>query len=429
MQYYTRSTLKYVINSASFLFYFSKKSNSKLMKKTIIITILLITFSVKSQESKLIGNWFVTQVKTPEKTQEVYMFVEFTKENKLIIRNLEFANWKIEGDSLIMKSKIKKSFNGARKIIKLNNKEMILKKENETIYYKRYNPKEISEDSNYKKIIGVWNINESNKANYLNFKKNGDFVMLSLQDEGTIITKGVWFFITSDKFIIIDADIDILRGKSTMFSIHNSDLILKQNGKKYKATKIFDSKKIKPLNFSEENLSQNSNTNSKLPWVDKSLVLQYHKLNKLIYEQNEYFKEIDRFISKEIIWDCVTDLETNEINILITENKKQLESRNKDKLTNLYNPFFPETDLYLFKIVSTDEQVTVPAGTYSCTVIEGIDGEIKYKYYMINNMPGVYAKVITQSEGMFGNVNYRITELNTVKAFQEKKKNSHKLKK
>ena len=60
--------------------------------------------------------------------------------------------------------------------------------------------------------------------------------------------------------------------------------------------------------------------------------------------------------------------------------------------------FFPQAEPEYFRYAGT-EKVETPAGTFDCTVMEGVgDFDLKLKYWMINDKPGVYAKIIKSKE-------------------------------
>ena len=66
------------------------------------------------------------------------------------------------------------------------------------------------------------------------------------------------------------------------------------------------------------------------------------------------------------------------------------------------------------RVAGKNITVDVPAGTFTCTVIEGFDGDDKVKYWMINDKPGVYAKIVTIGD-MFGELRYVVTELTEIR--------------
>jgi hypothetical protein len=86
----------------------------------------------------------------------------------------------------------------------------------------------------------------------------------------------------------------------------------------------------------------------------------------------------------------------------------------KDELSESYNFFFPQDAPSVYRSLGT-QTITVAAGTFECTVIEGVDGEDKVKFWMINDKPGVYARIIRESEDPFGDLEYTLTELEEIK--------------
>jgi hypothetical protein len=77
-----------------------------------------------------------------------------------------------------------------------------------------------------------------------------------------------------------------------------------------------------------------------------------------------------------------------------------------------YNKLYPEED-NSFRVVGS-EQITTPAGTFNCVVVEVlIDDEARKKLWMTKDKPGVYAKIIDDKAGTWGH--YHIYELQEIK--------------
>ena len=63
--------------------------------------------------------------------------------------------------------------------------------------------------------------------------------------------------------------------------------------------------------------------------------------------------------------------------------------------------FFPQAEPQYFRFTGT-ESITTPAGTFECLVMEGVgEFDLKLKYWMIKNKPGVFAKIIKSKEDGF----------------------------
>ena len=69
----------------------------------------------------------------------------------------------------------------------------------------------------------------------------------------------------------------------------------------------------------------------------------------------------------------------------------------KGGLENTYNLFFPQVDIAPYKELKK-EKITVPAGTFNCTVVVGTDYDVLYKYWLIDNKPGIFARIVVQKE-------------------------------
>ena len=85
------------------------------------------------------------------------------------------------------------------------------------------------------------------------------------------------------------------------------------------------------------------------------------------------------------------------------------------------NAFFPRAEPWPYRIAGV-EKVTVPAGIFDCTVIEAMDGDKKLKYWMINDMPGIYAKIIQEEIDPFDNLEYSVQELEKINNKRETRK-------
>jgi hypothetical protein len=64
---------------------------------------------------------------------------------------------------------------------------------------------------------------------------------------------------------------------------------------------------------------------------------------------------------------------------------------------------------------SLPTQITTPAGTFECTVLESIDyDEVRKKLWMINDRLGIYARIIEENpDEIFGH--YSVYELQEIK--------------
>ena len=67
---------------------------------------------------------------------------------------------------------------------------------------------------------------------------------------------------------------------------------------------------------------------------------------------------------------------------------------------NAQNLFYPLEIEYNYRVTG-EEEITVAAGTFKCKVVEAIGGygDTKAKLYLIEDQPGIYAKIIIETKG------------------------------
>jgi len=141
-------------------------------------------------------------------------------------------------------------------------------------------------------------------------------------------------------------------------------------------------------------------------------------IKTLRYDKSDYYPEVDAFVTTEIY----TKIENKDESIKFVnyyepnEEAVKLSETVKGHLQNTYNNFFPQKDLDYFKVVDTQREITVEAGTFVCTLVDGMTGGKKYRYWMINDHPGVFAKIIIEQESKFDRFadsyqKYELTEI------------------
>lgn len=157
---------------------------------------------------------------------------------------------------------------------------------------------------------------------------------------------------------------------------------------------------------------------NKLPWQDPTdMMIELLNVKQLVYKHSRLNEETGEMDEQDLIAEVESipaDLKLNIDNIFIGFDKFNLPQDtafpdNSDYSSILY----PVKDIS-FRVVGTEE-LTTPLGSFECTVIEAVDGpDIRQKLWMINEKPGVYAKVIVD---MVGNYEmYSVFELQEIKS-------------
>ncbi len=400
------------------------------MKKVLITLILtVIVVLTPAQTSKLIGSWLMTKVEIGDKLEAPYFITDFNKDGKMVIMGIEAGTWEFDKKEkkIVMKSKLDKDFNGESKVLKLNKKELIVSKDGAKLYYIKVKQKEINEVNANSNFKGIWKIElkdapESwqNETHFFKFELPNNFVAISDENGAESKYKGTWIYNPKEKTIIIIGRLQSLRGKSSIKRMSLNELELKNKEIIFKAKKIeIDSNSIEHLSFTYEDFHE-EDYQGDFPWYFEEMVTFLANINCLKYKKGKLIEEFNVFEYQTII--SKIEVNTNEQNVMFSNlaviegDTTQFSQNHKGGLSESYNDFFPKKKPWPYRVLA-NQTVTVSAGTFNCTVIEGFDGDSdnKIKYWMINDKPGIYAKVIIEGEGVFGDLEYNVLELEKIK--------------
>ncbi len=155
----------------------------------------------------------------------------------------------------------------------------------------------------------------------------------------------------------------------------------------------------------------------KLPWKDHMAMLKsLEEVRHLVYEHSTLVEGTNEFKTKILTADVYSDLEnyTLSIDFIFYGYDKYNLPEDADLPPNkeFTNPLYPLED-NLFRVLDK-EQIITASGTFDCTIVEIIwHSDVCLKAWMIDDKPGVYARIIEDKPGMFGH--YYIYELNEIK--------------
>jgi hypothetical protein len=230
---------------------------------------------------------------------------------------------------------------------------------------------------------------------------------------------GNWIYNKDEKSLIIIGFSELLKGKNIVKKISEKELVLEHNNKIIKATKEEKREEIEHLAFEYEDFDEDADYTYQLPWRDFDEMLDFLKSVSFIqYRVGTLLPEINKFSYSTIFSVIKADKNKRRVNFnnfsINQQDTMQYSENYKDDLAESYNFFFPKSEIFPYRIVG-EESLTVPAGTFNCLVIEGMDGDAKVKYWMIIDKPGIYAKSITENISVFGDLEYYVRELEIIK--------------
>ncbi|OQY00756.1 MAG: hypothetical protein B6I20_08325 [Bacteroidetes bacterium 4572_117] len=399
--------------------------------KKILMGIMLIAFAytTNAQTSKLTGSWLLTKVEDGNKVFEPYFITDFKKGGKMEIMGIEAGSWEYvkKGNKIVMESEMDKDFNGENKILKINKKELIVNKNGAKLFYIKVNQEEINHENAKSNLQGVWKIELENspeedwrhEKHFLKFALPDNFISISNENGAVSKYKGTWIYKQKENSIIIIGRLHDLGGKNIIKEISRGHLVFENKKSKFKATKVeIGPNSIERLSFKAEDFPENENTEGNLPWNFEEMVPFMANVKCLKYKEGHLIADLNILEHETLLSKIKTNTEEQTVrytNFRVTNGDTLQYSENyKGGLSERYNDFFPRFEPWPNRVI-TNKSVTVPAGTFNCTIVEGFDDDKKIKFWMINNKPGVYAKIIIEGKNVFDDLDYRVLELEEIK--------------
>jgi len=361
-----------------------------------IFFFVLIMNQVQAQTKPVTGDWLLTLIETGQKTDQPYIINRFDAHGNISIYGTKIAEFTQRNQTMYLKSERVKFYNGRFHILKQTPKELVLGGDSATFYYKRaYDPKQ--NNPVYQNLTGTW-LMHGTTSTYVRFEADGKFVMLNLEENGSVTTKGSWLFIPNEKAFVILADVDVLRQKSSILQINKDYMEVMNNGIQYQLKKQPEVSSFKHLQIDEETLTEPTEGQPGLPWNDDDLWIFLPKLKNLRYKYSVYHPDVKVFSENDISVDIVLNPEKQSIKFVsykeTDEDRVPFNNKIKEPLVESFNRFFPQKDLDQYSIIDSKRPYKLGDKIYECTVVNGIIGDEQYQYWMINSMPGVFAKVI-----------------------------------
>ncbi len=393
-------------------------------KGMIVLLFLLFSTSAQAQTAKLTGSWLMTKVDAEGKTRHPYQIFDFMKDGKFIGMGMELGTWKYEkkGNKIIMESKMDKDFNGSSKVLKLTAEELNIEKDGAKYFCRRMHPEKIASTNKTSKLAGNWKLAGTDYPTaFLKFELPQDFTLIQSGNGETDKASGTWMFMPEENAVIFIGFSHLLRGKIVLNDVSADSFTLKLSDRTLKARRLkADATKIERLTFKEEDFPEDVQPDdSKLPWRDFDKMVQVLKnVASLKYTYGELVEEFNTLkYTSSILSTLNVDPMKPSVkftNLYIVDGDTSQFSENyKGGLMGRYNAFFPKDEPWPYRIKGV-EKVSVPAGTFDCTVIEAVDGKKKSKYWMINDMPGIYARIIREGTDPFGKTDYSVQELEKI---------------
>lgn len=406
------------------------------MKKTaLFILFVAFAFIANAQKSKIAGSWLMIKAETEGEIQEPYFITDFKENGKMEVMGMDAGSWKYNksSNSIVMESELDKDFNGEGKILKLTKKELVVSKDGARLTYKKVDVDEMMENNKKSNFPGTWKIEgpENPEAiSVLKLELPDSFVLVETDYGSTSTTRGSWMFNQKEETVIFIGFSHLLRGKNLITTLTADKFVLDNNGNIITAIKEnTELNKIERLTFTEEDFFDENgdykyyDDEQKLPWQDPyEMIIELVNVHHLVYIYSTLINGTETLTSKTLTADVKADEEGQTLSIDFIfygyDNYNLPEDTelppNNYNLSGYSNILYPLKD-NPFRVLGT-EHITTPAGTFDCTIVEALgDFEVKKKLWMINDKPGIYAKIIQEKENYIGDLEYFIYELAEIK--------------
>ncbi len=396
------------------------------MKKIllIIISLAFIINNISAVTTDIIGQWLMTKAVFNGNTDEVYQTLNFRDDGSAYIQGRGFGSWKTNSkdNTVTIESEMIDEFAGTWKISKSTESKMTLGSKDGSLFFTRYNPEEIENNNKNSGLKGVWKLNNKDEddADILLYFKAPDKLLVHYTGYGyTGKGSGIWIHNKKENSVILIVQDRLLRGRNDIVSITNGEFILKNKGIKITGYKLEQNGKTReqlPLVENDNKLTtniQNDETTGlnreNFSWFNIEAKNSYLKdVTTLKYKKSTLLDNFDVFITENLS----ADVSFDEYNGTIEIDDIFDELPGSDDYEE--NAFYPLEEPFEYTVVG-EKDITVPAGTYKCTVIDindTFEGS-RTRLYMINNRPGVYAKIITVKKE-FDDETYNMYELTRI---------------
>ncbi len=398
-----------------------------MLQKIIFISLFIISLNSEAQKQpKIAGDWLLTKIVTKDASQKIGQLVTFNKEGNFLIQNIPFGTWqyKPKESQVIIQAK---NLSGNYKISHFSADNMQLTQKDKDLFFSKINKEQILKNNAASGLIGLWEFRLDNND------QTHRIIQFELPDKVRLIEKdanmesrhsGIWLYLAQKKQLVIIGQMKGIRGINNQVNIRENEVaFLNKTPIVLKKVKQADS--IEHLSFSEDDFYTEEgdykyeNDFQKLPWKDfYQMMDDLSNVKQLVYKQATLVNGTQSFENKILKADVKAnpDNESLEIdNIFNGYDRYNLPidtAWKRNKYTQYASKLYPYNDI-IFRVVDTAKKINVPAGTFTCTLVEGLGKfEEKLKIWMINDKPGIIAKIIGEKAGNFGH--YIIYELQKI---------------
>jgi len=388
------------------------------IKKISIVFFLVFISAVNAQKGKIVGSWLVTRVEVRGEVENPYKVTDYNEDGTMVMMGIDVGTWDYNKKSkaIVMKSDFDKDFNGEGRILKLTDRELVVRKDGVKVFYKKLDFDKIQKGNKDSGLLGSWQFEKASNAstqNSIDFKEPDEFTIIQKQEGMEARMRGTWIFDKNNMSLLMIGlrGEDTFKGENKVVDLNEETLELENNNELFKAhkkakntAKEESTEKVEHLTFYYEDFFTEDGDykyeadKDELPWNNwEKMKDGLLNVKQLVYRYDSKNQGEEAFKNEVLTANVTANLEYEGFTIENIFTGYDTSGNGEPRPNTDYDmPLYPLEDK-TFRIAG-NEQITTPAGTFDCTVIELSNGyDMNKKLWMINDKVGVYAKIIDQN--------------------------------
>lgn len=355
------------------------------------------------------GRWLWESYIVRGDTAQPYQQVEFTPDGRMLFRGFEMARWSCRKGKLKMQSSVEPSLNGRGHIHWTDADRMQWILDSTVLHFRRW-----KDDYMLRPLAGIW-IYYDDPEVYIQITDSTTVTEYILADYGNEMSVAEALYLPGEQKIVFRNPAGFFNGPYQVAVLDDRTLELQSDGKTYVLEWDGEEAPPPPLHFDRDDISPAAE-DARLPWTGTPWDA-YDTTAVYYYTRSTYLPELARF--KNTVEMDRFDLDREQGTLCVTQHlmkshrrRPVIRRRCRGHVAESHNPFFPMSRPDRYRIVSTDTLYETMDHSFSCTLVEGVEGDKKFRYWMLNNMPGVYVRVIVQYPADREGATYYIREFN-----------------
>lgn len=389
------------------------------MKKHLIFLVFALLLSNLYAQENIIGSWLVTKAQNGEKVQQPYYTQDFREDGSLWVADTNFGTWQYTKDkTLLVQTQKNKQLNGKALVLWKNADYFMLHKDGWIIHHERLQVSPVNSHWEGSNLLGNWVWQSGNTTWFLILLKDQQ-MELTQEESGMRTThRGLWYFFPDKAELTFVNTFSGIRGGFEVLEKSSSRLRIRFKEALYDFVREETKPNLERLSFSEADFPEGLQDENNLPgpWVNdfQTALKALQKVAYIKYRIGKQIKTSNALQYSSLLRKITLENENIAIrftDILLEEkDSMQIGEHYKNERMAYDHFFFPEKTPDAYRVIGL-ETIDTPAGKQECYRVDGVRDGNRYRYYMLYNIPGVFAKIISEDTNVWGEPQYTVWEL------------------